>query len=235
LLYQIQEQAAQIKQLMSQLEATYQTPSLRRPPSFTFDSYASSPGPSSPVLSPSPTTLFHDSDAPAPNHDVDSAANKAVEDWITKTKQSFQEFAGLIGIGDVGMPKSYCVEEDLESLGSDDDDYVFVNGSDDGNGDYGLGGYKSSAGYSHSYHTQHRHSQIYQQQRRKSLDIHKALQRHNTGAFMFLPDGGRETEASDNDEEIEGDMDVDSVRDFGAEVRGRAAPPAAPVAAQPHR
>jgi hypothetical protein len=60
-----------------------------------------------------------------------------VEDWIAKAKQSFQEFDGFIGIGGGGMPKSYLVEEDLENAGSDDDDdYVNVDGSDDGNDDY---------------------------------------------------------------------------------------------------
>lgn len=122
---------------MLQLEATNQVPSLRRPPSITSDSYASSPGLSSPVLSPSSTTSFLGSDAPSSNH-VDHAANKAVEDWIAKAKQSFQEFDGFIGIGGAGMPKSYLVEEDLENPESDDDDYVNVNGSEDGGDDYGF-------------------------------------------------------------------------------------------------
>lgn len=65
----------------------------------------------------------------------DSEANKAVEDWIAKAKQSFQEFDVFIGIGGAGMPKSYLIEEDLENPDSGEDDDS-VNVSEDGQDDY---------------------------------------------------------------------------------------------------
>jgi hypothetical protein len=110
---------------MAQLESS---PS-KRPESIASDSFASSPGFSSPVLSP---TSSHSYLASEGSTTADAERNKAVEDWIAKAKQSFQEFDGFIGIGGAGLPKSYFVEGDLENPEtSDEDDYVDVIGSDD--------------------------------------------------------------------------------------------------------
>jgi hypothetical protein len=125
LLNQIREQASQIRDLMAQLEAS--------PSTIASDSFASSPGFSSPVLSP---TTSHSYLASEGSPTADAERNKAVEDWISKAKQSFQEFDGFIGIGGAGLPKSYFVEGDLENPEtSDEDDYVDVIGSDDGDDD----------------------------------------------------------------------------------------------------
>ncbi|KAF5371848.1 hypothetical protein D9615_009547 [Tricholomella constricta] len=135
LLNQIREQAAQIKDLMAQLETTGNSHH-RRPSSVTSDSFASSSVVQSPLLSPSTThTSFISSEAPSTTSDADAAANKAVEDWIAKAKQSFQEFGVYIGIGGAGMPKSYLVEEDLENPDSDADEEYF-NISDNEHSDY---------------------------------------------------------------------------------------------------
>lgn len=88
----------------------------------TSESFASSSAMQSP-LSPS-----HVIDANMFS-EVDSVANKDIEDWIAKAKQSFQEFDEFIGIRGAGMPKSYLVEdENLE--GSSDEDYINVSGED---------------------------------------------------------------------------------------------------------
>ncbi|GLB40175.1 putative fungal specific transcription factor [Lyophyllum shimeji] len=134
LLNQIREQAAQIKDLMAQLESTGAR--RRRPSSAASDSFAS-PSAQSPVLSPSTTnTSFLSSEAPSPA-EANTATNKAVEDWIAKAKQSFEEFDVFIGIGGAGMPKSYLVEEDLEHPESDEDeDYVNLSDINEPESDY---------------------------------------------------------------------------------------------------
>ena len=117
---------------MAQLEAS---PS-RRAPSIPSDSFASSQGFNSPLLSP---TSSHSHLASESNITAEAERNKAVEDWIAKAKQSFQEFDGYIGIGGAGLPKSYFVEGDLENPeASDDDDYVNCVGSDGSDDDYEI-------------------------------------------------------------------------------------------------
>ncbi|KAG5715337.1 hypothetical protein E4T56_gene7447, partial [Termitomyces sp. T112] len=123
LLNQIREQAAQIKDLMAQLESSGNSPH-RRSSSVTSEVVSSSTL-QSPVLSPSTTDC-----SLGPNELFSQAnpeANKAVEDWIAKAKQSFEEFDVFIGIGGAGMPKSYLVEGDPEKIGSDEDDDDYVN------------------------------------------------------------------------------------------------------------
>ena len=132
LLNQIREQASQIRDLMAQLEAS---PS-KHPSSIASDSLTSSAGFNSPALSP---TSSHSYLAPEGSPTADAERNKAVEDWIAKAKQSFQEFDGYIGIGGAGLPKSYFMKADLENPEtSDDDDYANVLGSDRGDDDYDI-------------------------------------------------------------------------------------------------
>ncbi|KAG5642433.1 hypothetical protein DXG03_002807 [Asterophora parasitica] len=131
LLNQIREQAAQIKDLMSQLESTGNPQ--RRSSSITSDSFGSS---HSPLLSPATShTSFVSSEAQANAPEADAAANKAVEEWIAKAKQSFEDFDVFIGIGGAGMPQSYLVEEDLEENPDDydpDDEYDIVSDNEHG-------------------------------------------------------------------------------------------------------
>jgi hypothetical protein len=131
LLNQIREQANQIRDLMGQLEAL----SPKRSSSNASDSFASSPGFSSPVLSPTSSHSYVGSEG---SPTADAERNKAVEVWIAKAKQSFQEFDGYIGIGGAGLPKSYFVEGDLENPENSDEDYVDVVGSDVGDDDYEI-------------------------------------------------------------------------------------------------
>ncbi|KAJ6494758.1 hypothetical protein C8R47DRAFT_381452 [Mycena vitilis] len=128
LLNQIREQAAEIQKLMTQLEETNARHS-RPPNSSATDTFPHTPSSgngnlSSPVLSPSSTNgSFFNSD-PSSSTKVEDDANKAVEDWIAKARDSLAEFDGFIGIGGAGMPKSYLVTEDLEdsSSGEENDD-----------------------------------------------------------------------------------------------------------------
>ncbi|KAJ6619677.1 hypothetical protein B0H10DRAFT_1946520 [Mycena sp. CBHHK59/15] len=123
LLNQIREQAAQIQKLMTQLEET-NARQLRPPNSAATDTFPLTPssGLHSPVLSPScTTTSYFGSDVAISSTKVESDANKAVEDWIAKARDSLAEFDGFIGIGGAGMPKSYLVKEDLEDSSSDDE------------------------------------------------------------------------------------------------------------------
>ncbi|KAG6888923.1 hypothetical protein C0995_004936 [Termitomyces sp. Mi166 len=132
LLNQIREQAAQIKDLMAQLESSGNSQH-DRSSSVTSDLVSSS-ALQSPLLSPStPNTSLGPNDSFSK---PDFEANKAVEDWIARAKQSFEEFDVFIGIGGAGMPKSYLVEGDFEKIDSDEDD-DYVNISDDS--DYEIG------------------------------------------------------------------------------------------------
>ncbi|KAJ6505937.1 hypothetical protein DFH09DRAFT_284234 [Mycena vulgaris] len=122
LLNQIREQAAEIQKLMSQLEQTNARHS-QPPNSSAADAFPLTPssGLHSPVLSPSSAdTSYYGTDQGSSK--VESDANKAVEDWIAKARDSLAEFDGFIGIGGAGMPKSYLVKEDPEDSSSDGED-----------------------------------------------------------------------------------------------------------------
>ncbi|KAJ7593031.1 hypothetical protein C8J56DRAFT_1023845 [Mycena floridula] len=113
LLNQIREQAEQIQQLMSQLQAANKKSSL--------DSI-------SPVLSPTTThASFFGPDA-AVSPPINPEMNKAVEDWIEKAKDSLNQFGDYIGIG--GLPRSYLLNEDPEDPSGSDG-----NQSDEDNGE----------------------------------------------------------------------------------------------------
>ncbi|KAJ7773192.1 hypothetical protein B0H16DRAFT_1880641 [Mycena metata] len=124
LLNQIREQAAEIQKLMTQLEET-NARHARPPNSAATDAFPLTPssggGLHSPVLSPSSTNASYFSSDPASSNkpESDVAANKAVEDWIAKARDSLAEFDGFIG--GAGMPKSYLVKEDLEDSSSEDE------------------------------------------------------------------------------------------------------------------
>jgi hypothetical protein len=136
LLSQIQSQAAEIERLIQELEKV------------TSASKGGQGGPDqidtsgvnnlhSPVLSPSTASgvffgseehsadIIDDDDHPTSNGN-NPALNKAVEDWISKARESLHEFGTFIGIGGAGMPKSYLVDEDFEESESSEDDYVDV-------------------------------------------------------------------------------------------------------------
>ncbi|KAJ7707789.1 hypothetical protein B0H17DRAFT_1034038 [Mycena rosella] len=135
LLNQIREQAAEIQKLMSQLEETNARQS-QPPNSSATDAFPLSPssGLHSPVLSPSSTDASYFGTDPGSSTKVESDANKAVEDWIAKARDSLAEFDGFIGIGGAGMPKSYLVKEDLEDSNSGSEEEVDDLASDDAAG-----------------------------------------------------------------------------------------------------
>lgn len=129
---QIREQAAEIQKLMTQLEHTNarQAPP---PNSSASDAFPHSPasGLHSPVLSPSSTNASYFPSDQSTSTQTDSEANKAVEDWIAKARDSLAEFDGFIGIGGAGMPKSYLVKEDLEDSSSGEEDAEEIASSDE--------------------------------------------------------------------------------------------------------
>lgn len=126
LISEIQRQAKEIQRLMGILDAMG-----NRDYSNTNNQsdHTSSPSLHSPVLSPSPTS---DSFLGLDNHSNteeknNTATNKAVEEWIAKARESFQEFGSFIGIGGAGMPKNYLVEDDWEGGDSDGDEDLIDN------------------------------------------------------------------------------------------------------------
>lgn len=137
LLNEIRAQATQIQSLMGQLEALNANPHSRR----SGHSDTSSNGLHSPVLSPSPTSIsFVGSETGGNNAHLNSEANKAVEDWLAKAKDSFTEFGGYIGIAGAGMPRSFLVARDLEDPEDSDDEYIDIGEDLDGEmGEAGIG------------------------------------------------------------------------------------------------
>jgi hypothetical protein len=131
-LNQIREQAAEIQKLMTQLEETNARQS-HPPNSSATDAFPLTPssGLHSPVLSPSSTSASYYTPDSGPSTKVESDANKAVEDWIAKARDSLAEFDGFIGIGGAGMPKSYLVKEDPEDSSSSDEEAEEMAGSED--------------------------------------------------------------------------------------------------------
>ncbi|KIK63161.1 hypothetical protein GYMLUDRAFT_41485 [Collybiopsis luxurians FD-317 M1] len=110
LLNEIQKQAEEIQKLMAKLakleEANKQKALLSTDPSEIG---------SPPILSPSSTnnSIYLGSELTSASQ-VSPGANKDVEDWIAKARESLAEFGGFIGIGGGNMPKSYFVEQDPE-------------------------------------------------------------------------------------------------------------------------
>ncbi|TFK27196.1 hypothetical protein FA15DRAFT_666700 [Coprinopsis marcescibilis] len=120
LISQIQTQAKEIERLMSQLEAANavkkEDVSQEQQRQWTPSSV------SSPVLDPSGSRPLLDSDAP--EDPSNAAANKAIEDWIAKTRENMQELT-FICLAEGGVPESYIVEEDPDDpYSSSDDEYV---------------------------------------------------------------------------------------------------------------
>lgn len=121
LISEIQSQAKEIQRLMGILDAMG-----NRDYSNTNSQsdHTSSSSLHSPVLSPSPTSdSFLGPDGHSNTEERNNTATiKAVEEWIAKARESFQEFGSFIGIGGAGMPKNYLVEDDWEGGDSDGDE-----------------------------------------------------------------------------------------------------------------
>ncbi|CAK5268551.1 unnamed protein product [Mycena citricolor] len=136
LLNQIREQAAEIQQLMAQLEKTNNAP-VKPPNTAATDTFPLSPSSSgihSPVLSPTSNGSYFDAGVIGPACPDNVETNKVVEDWIAKARGSLAEFDGFIGIGGAGLSKRYLVEEDLEDSSSGDDDHAVSDDDDLGDG-----------------------------------------------------------------------------------------------------
>ena len=94
------------------------------------------------VLSPTGSGPYFGSisgSASGTGQDENSAANKAVSDWIAKARQSLDHFGALVGIGGGAMPQRYLIRENYEeSDSSGDDEFVDVSEELDvfGNSDY---------------------------------------------------------------------------------------------------
>jgi hypothetical protein len=121
LINQIQNQAKEIERLMKQLEGSGKAEGSQ-------GTTTRQTTPSSPVLSPATTDSYLD----APAKVSDPATNKAIEDWIAKTRENMQELS-FICVGGAGAPESYVRDEDYEdSDSSSGDDPCVVDASDGG-------------------------------------------------------------------------------------------------------
>ncbi|RXW24288.1 hypothetical protein EST38_g1583 [Candolleomyces aberdarensis] len=124
LINQIQSQAKEIERLMKQLEGSGKSDGSQGTPTRQTT-------PSSPVLSPATTDSYLD----APSRNGDPATNKAIEDWIAKTRENMQELK-FICVGGAGAPESYVVEEDFEDSDSSSGDDEFVDVREELDDDY---------------------------------------------------------------------------------------------------
>lgn len=120
LLNQIREQAAQIQELMAQLDITNRQ---------VAPASVSSPSTTNIPMSPSSSIDLH-SPTLDPNTPADSAPPKPeVQDWLAKARASIDTFGGLIGLG--GSTYSMLVDEDPEKYDSDEEVYGFDFEDDD--------------------------------------------------------------------------------------------------------
>ncbi|KAG0694802.1 hypothetical protein DFH29DRAFT_1032599, partial [Suillus ampliporus] len=116
LLNQIREQAAQIQELMAQLEVTN-----RRAASTSV----SSPSACTMPLSPSSSVDLH-SPTLDPNTPADSAPPKPeVQDWIAKARASIEAFGGLIALGGTATQSMHIDGDPEKSADSDEETYGF--------------------------------------------------------------------------------------------------------------
>lgn len=120
LLNQIKDQASQIQDLMAQLESCGKKLHRRGSSVASSEFIPSSSGLESPILTPPPSSLYS-------HPDSDLSSRKAIEDWISKAKQSLQDFDVFIG---AGMPKRYIVQDVNDS----DDEFFSAIGTDE----YGI-------------------------------------------------------------------------------------------------
>jgi hypothetical protein len=119
-LNQIREQAAQIQELMAQLDVTNRQ---------VAPASVSSPSTTSIPMSPSSSIDLH-SPTLDPNTPADSAPPKPeVQDWLAKARASIDTFGGLIALG--GTTHSMLVDEDPEKSDSDEEVYGFDFEDDD--------------------------------------------------------------------------------------------------------
>ncbi len=134
---EIREQAERIRDLMGQLEDANKK--LRQPGAMSdISSQGSAPSPPAAFsISPSSTTY---QSLDGINTTSDSETNKNITDWISKAKESFAEFDVFLN-GGAGAPQSYFedrdaedspVEDDVDNLDDDDDDYEFAVVASDG-------------------------------------------------------------------------------------------------------
>ncbi|KAJ2922836.1 hypothetical protein H1R20_g14257, partial [Candolleomyces eurysporus] len=124
LINQIQSQAKEIERLMKQLESSGKGDGSQGTPTRQTT-------PSSPVLSPATTDSYLD----APSRTTDPATDKAIEDWIAKTRENMQELK-FICVGGAGAPESYVVEEDFEDSDSSSGNEEYVDATEEPDYDY---------------------------------------------------------------------------------------------------
>jgi hypothetical protein len=128
LLIRIREQASQIEDLMSQLEAHQsrnQRPSNSRPgPDLSADL-------SRTELSPraSPVRSLVDISSPS-SSGCDSHASRENSEWTLEARHRLEAFGGFIGLGGAGTSRSYFVEESLENSESSDDEYAYADANE---------------------------------------------------------------------------------------------------------
>lgn len=120
LLNQIREQAAQIQELMAQLDVTNRQVA---PASVSSSSTTTVP------MSPSSSIDLH-SPTLDPNTPADSAPPKPeVQDWLAKARASIDTFGGLIALG--GTTSSMLLDEDSGKSDSDEEVHSFDVEDDD--------------------------------------------------------------------------------------------------------
>ncbi|KAI0043237.1 hypothetical protein FA95DRAFT_1563508 [Auriscalpium vulgare] len=137
LLTKIQEQAAQIAELMSQLETVqasdHKTTQLAKelPRDFAHSTLSS---PNSGTLTESlgsaeasPFARGHDESLSTSSYaEHDPPVSQESSAWIMQARQKLEAFGGLIGLGGASLSKEHFVEQDFEDDSSGDEDAVVV-------------------------------------------------------------------------------------------------------------
>ncbi|KAG1779202.1 hypothetical protein EV702DRAFT_126760 [Suillus placidus] len=175
LLNQIREQAAQIQELMAQLDVTNRqvaTASLSSPSTTTIP------------ISPSSSIDLH-SPTLDPHTPADSAPPKPeVQDWLAKARASIDTFGGLIALG--GTTHAMLVDEDPEKFDSDEEEYGF-DFEDDDTDDEGDGyATAEEGGRSRRSQSRERHSPTALAKKKELADKKSGMLPHADSPFGLM-------------------------------------------------
>lgn len=175
LLNQIREQAAQIQELMAQLDVTNRQ---------VAPVSVSSPSTTTIPTSPSSSIDIH-SPTLDPSTPADSAPPKPeVQDWLAKARASIDTFGGLIALG--GTTNSMLMNEDPEKSDSDEEVYGF-DFEDDDTDDEGDGyATAEEGGHSRRSQSRERHSPTTLAKKKELADKKLGMLPHADSPFGLM-------------------------------------------------
>jgi hypothetical protein len=191
-LNQIREQAAQIQELMAQLDVTNRQ---------VAPVSVSSPSTTTIPTSPSSSIDIH-SPTLDPSTPADSAPPKPeVQDWLAKARASIDTFGGLIALG--GTTNSMLMNEDPEKSDSDEEVYGF-DFEDDDTDDEGDGyATAEEGGHSRRSQSRERHSPTTLAKKKELADKKLGMLPHADSPFGLMAHMANRTRGKSAEPELQ--------------------------------